>query len=216
MRRRKRLLVISNRYPCGPDDTASPFVYDFRRALERAGVEVDVVTPFYRTPADEYSYIDSSVHRFEWSDGDQVISQLPLYRPSSYVKIRRYFRFGYETASNLAQRKKFDAAFHAVFHQKTGRNVYVRFKGPQAAGFACFASPVQIALALKIQGVDRLSRESRQFQILAARSGRRPTVRPPQEKENARPGYGPVKASSVFQASLENQMVGVSPKYLVL
>ena len=36
MQSKKRLLIVTNRYPAGPDDIASPFVHDFRKALEAA------------------------------------------------------------------------------------------------------------------------------------------------------------------------------------
>nr|MBN2278405.1 glycosyltransferase [candidate division Zixibacteria bacterium] len=107
MEPRKRLLIITNRYPGGPDDAASPFVYDFRLALERVNIEVDIVTPYYRTYADNNDYLDEHVHLFPWSDGSRVISQLPLYNPVTFIKIRRYFRNGYRAALGLTQKKKY-------------------------------------------------------------------------------------------------------------
>jgi len=104
----KRLLIITNRYPAGPDDVASPFVHDFRTTLETAGVEVDVVTPYYQAYQNDAAYIDDSVHAFPWSDGSTVISQLPLYHPASLLKIKRYFRCGYDAAANLIEKKKYD------------------------------------------------------------------------------------------------------------
>ena len=104
-----RLLLISNRYPAGPNDTASPFVYDFRKALEQRGLEIDIVTPHYQSPRDDYRYIDDRVHRFQWSDGRKVISQLPLYDPLSLFKMRRYLRNGYKTAAELLDKRKYSA-----------------------------------------------------------------------------------------------------------
>ena len=104
-----RLLLISNRYPAGPNDTASPFVYDFRKALEQRGLEIDIVTPHYQSPRDDYRYIDDRVHRFQWSDGRKVISQLPLYNPLSLFKMRRYLRNGYKTAAELLDKQKYSA-----------------------------------------------------------------------------------------------------------
>jgi glycosyltransferase involved in cell wall biosynthesis len=109
MQQSKRLLIITNRYPRCPDDTASPFVYDFRRALERIGIDVQIVTPFYAPPVEDTSYIDSSVHIFDWSDGRHVISQLPLYRPSSLAKIRTFFRNGYRLAAGILESGAFDS-----------------------------------------------------------------------------------------------------------
>jgi len=105
----ERLLLITNRYPAGPNDTASPFVYDFRMALKRLGTDVDIVTPSYNSYSDESLYIDKSVHTFEWSDGRRVISQLPLYNPASYIKIRRYFLNGLKSGADLLERKNYDA-----------------------------------------------------------------------------------------------------------
>ena len=104
----KRLLIISNRYPVGPDDTASPFVYDFRRALENQDIIVDIATPYYTTVSDSREYIDESVHRFQWSDGSKVISQLPFYNPATFFKIRRFFKAGLETSEELLKRNSYD------------------------------------------------------------------------------------------------------------
>ncbi|MCX6829252.1 MAG: glycosyltransferase [candidate division Zixibacteria bacterium] len=104
-----RLLLISNRYPAGPNDTASPFVYDFRKALEQRGLEIDIVTPHYQSPRDDYRYIDDRVHPFQWSDGRKVISQLPLYNPLSLFKMRRYLRNGYKTAAKLLDKQEYSA-----------------------------------------------------------------------------------------------------------
>jgi len=105
----KRLLIISNRYPVGPDDTASPFVHDFRRALENIGIVVDIVTPFYKTMSENNDYLDDSVHRFRWSDGSQVISQLPLFRLSTFFKIRKFFKCGQLTAEELLKKNSYNA-----------------------------------------------------------------------------------------------------------
>lgn len=107
MQHQKRLLIITNRYPCDPDDVASPFVFDFRQALEQIGVGVDVVAPFYETYSGNRSYVDEHVHLFEWSDGRKVVSQLPLYHPATILKIRRYFRNGYNAARRLLDNKKY-------------------------------------------------------------------------------------------------------------
>jgi glycosyltransferase involved in cell wall biosynthesis len=105
----KHLLIISNRYPVGPDDTASPFVHDFRRALENIGIGVDIVTPFYKTMSENNDYLDDSVHRFRWSDGSRVISQLPLFRPSTFFKIRKFFKCGQLTGAELLKKNNYDA-----------------------------------------------------------------------------------------------------------
>ncbi|RKX32000.1 MAG: hypothetical protein DRP46_02095 [Candidatus Zixiibacteriota bacterium] len=108
MQSKKRLLIITNRYPAGPDDVASPFVHDFRKALEADNIQTDVVTPYYQSQYGGKDYIDDAVHVFRWSDGSRVISQLPLYHPASILKIKRYFQRGYETAAKLLNRNKYD------------------------------------------------------------------------------------------------------------
>jgi glycosyltransferase involved in cell wall biosynthesis len=105
---KKRLLIISNRYPAGIDDTASPFVYDFRKALEKYGIDLDIVTPYYKPSGADTSFLDGHVHPFEWSDGSKVISQLPLWNPSSFLKIKKYFDNGYQTAKELVEQKRYD------------------------------------------------------------------------------------------------------------
>jgi glycosyltransferase involved in cell wall biosynthesis len=109
MKPSNRLLLISNRYPAGPNDIASPFVYDFRQALEQRGLEIDIVTPYYRSLKDDCRYIDEKVHRFKWSDGRKVISQLPLYNPLSLFKIRHYLQNGYKAAAKLLDRQEYSA-----------------------------------------------------------------------------------------------------------
>jgi glycosyltransferase involved in cell wall biosynthesis len=104
----KRLLIISNRYPVGPDDTALPFVYDFRRALENLNIEVDIVTPYYESVLHDSSFLDEHVYRFRWSDGTKVISQLPLYRPSTFLKIRNFFKAGFLSGDELLSKNKYD------------------------------------------------------------------------------------------------------------
>jgi len=104
----KRLLIISNRYPVGPDDTASPFVYDFRRALDNLNIEVDVVTPYYESASHKENYLDEHVIRFRWSDGSKVISQLPLYNPSTFFKIRNFFKTGLKAGEDCFEKNRYD------------------------------------------------------------------------------------------------------------
>jgi glycosyltransferase involved in cell wall biosynthesis len=106
---RRKLLIITNRYPAGPNDFASPFVHDFRLALEKRRIDVRVITPYYESPRNDRRFIDEKVSQFPWSDGRLVISQLPLYSPTSYLKIFRYFRNGLRTAREAAKNHNFDA-----------------------------------------------------------------------------------------------------------
>lgn len=106
---KKRLLIITNRYPSGPYDIASPFVRDFHQAMRKQGIDIDVVTPYYRPFRNDTRYIDDSVHLFQWSDGDRVISQFPLYSPISYFKIIKYFQNGYRMAEEIIREQNFTA-----------------------------------------------------------------------------------------------------------
>jgi len=105
---RKKILIVTNRYPGGPDDVASPFVYDFRRALEQVEITVDIVTPYYEAYRNNNDYLDMNVHLFPWSDGTKVISHLSLYNPTTFFKIKRYFQNGYRMAEQLINRQKYD------------------------------------------------------------------------------------------------------------
>lgn len=105
----KKLLLISNRYPAGPDDIASPFVHNFHRALKALDIDVDVVTPHYEPRGDSRDFLDDSVHRFEFSDGRRSVSQMPRWAPSTYVSIMRYFVNGRILGENLILRKGYDA-----------------------------------------------------------------------------------------------------------
>ncbi len=105
----KKLLLITNRYPAGPNDLASPFVHDFHLALSKQGVKVEIITPYYLPFRNDSRYIGDSVHLFHWSDGSRVVSQLPLYSPSSYFKILRYFQKGIKTAEEMMSKGEFTA-----------------------------------------------------------------------------------------------------------
>ncbi len=104
----KRLMVISNRYPAGPDDIASPFVRDFHVALKNLDIEVDVITPHYASFGEGQEYINDDVHRFEFSDGRKFVSQMPRWALSTYISIMRYFVNGRISAENLMLRRGYD------------------------------------------------------------------------------------------------------------
>jgi glycosyltransferase involved in cell wall biosynthesis len=105
----KKLLIISNRYPTTVDDIASPFVRDFHLALKDNNIFVDIVTPYYKSPAGEIRYTDKTVHFYNWSDGSKVISQLPLYHPKTFLKINKYFKNGFLKADLLFEKNQYDA-----------------------------------------------------------------------------------------------------------
>jgi glycosyltransferase involved in cell wall biosynthesis len=130
MQPEKQLLIITNRYPSGPNDIASPFVHDFRLALNAMDIRTDIVTPYYKSRFAEADYLDEAVHRFPWSDGTKVISQLPFYKAGTFFKIRRYVRNGLLTASELVKAHHYEAIL-ALWAAPSG---YIAFKLSQKYG----------------------------------------------------------------------------------
>jgi len=120
---RKRLLIITNRYPSGPNDFASPFVHDLHSELKQKGVVVDIVSPYYEPFRNDTRYIDESVHLFKWSDGKKVLSQLPLHNPGTCLKIFNYFRNGYKKAEELIKTQDI-AAILALWTLPSGYIAY--------------------------------------------------------------------------------------------
>lgn len=86
-----RIAIVTNRYPVDAADTASPFVADFCRALERLGHQLHVVTPFYPPERPER---DPWVERFRWVDSDKVLGQLPLRTVSGLTTAFKAFTAG--------------------------------------------------------------------------------------------------------------------------
>ncbi|MEW6015246.1 MAG: glycosyltransferase [Candidatus Zixiibacteriota bacterium] len=162
---KKQLLIISNRYPAGPNDPASPFIYDFKRALVKRGIAVDVLTPYYEPYRNDVRYIDDTVHQFRWSDGKKVISQLSLYAPASWLKIWRYFHAGYKMARGLHKKQNYQAVLglwalpsgHLArrLHRKFGVPYAIWALGSDINSYA--AKPLAGGLILKaLKEADRL------------------------------------------------------------
>lgn len=101
----KRVLVITNRYPCDADDPASPFVPHYVQALQGCGVAVDVLTPRYthRPQCAEPDFI----HRFD-TGASSPVGSWNLASPASWVRLRRFVTAGHELGGQLCRRNSYD------------------------------------------------------------------------------------------------------------
>lgn len=101
----KRLLVITNRYPCDADDPASPFVPHFVDGLSRCGLDVDLLTPRYthRPPCREPEFI----HRFE-TGASSPVGSWNLASPASWIRLRKFVTAGHELGQLLCRAKRYD------------------------------------------------------------------------------------------------------------
>lgn len=98
-------MVITNRLPLSSDDPASPFVVDFLRSLQAADVEVEAFTPNIGKDSGE---IGLPVYRFAWGENERTLSELPLFKLSSWQKIRRYLRNGRDALLQHLESHKYD------------------------------------------------------------------------------------------------------------
>ena len=101
----KRVLVISNRYPCDADDPASPFVPHFVQALGSCGVSVDVLTPRY-THRPRCAEPDS-IHRFD-TGATSPVGSWNLASPASWIRLRRFVAAGHELGRQLCSTNRYD------------------------------------------------------------------------------------------------------------
>lgn len=101
----KRVLVITNRYPCDADDPASPFVPHFVQALSGCGVELDVLTPRYthRPRCIEPEFI----HRFE-TGASSPVGSWNLASPASWVRLRKFVTAGHQLGRQLCEMHRYD------------------------------------------------------------------------------------------------------------
>jgi glycosyltransferase involved in cell wall biosynthesis len=88
---RKRICLITNRYPAYADDVASPFVRDFHLDLKRRGMEVSVFTPYYETAGDDWP---EEVTRFRWAGGKKVVGALNPFNPRELLHILSFLKQG--------------------------------------------------------------------------------------------------------------------------
>ncbi len=101
----RRVLVITNRYPCDADDPASPFVPHFVGALSGCGVDVDVLTPRYthRPACTEPAF----VHRFE-TGASSPVGSWNLASPASWIRLRKFVRAGHDLGRQLCSSRRYD------------------------------------------------------------------------------------------------------------
>jgi glycosyltransferase involved in cell wall biosynthesis len=90
-----RLGIITNRYPAGPEDTASPFVKDFVLALRQRRIAVSVFTPRYF--ADRLDN-DPELFRFPWAGSAVPIGSLDYRLPHNWYKLANFLYHGRRAA----------------------------------------------------------------------------------------------------------------------
>jgi glycosyltransferase involved in cell wall biosynthesis len=89
-----RLLhIITNRFPAGPEDTASPFVRDFVSALSKNGVEVEVTSPRYSADTADGDP-GARINWLPWSGSKEVIGATNLFNPLDVLALARFLHAG--------------------------------------------------------------------------------------------------------------------------
>jgi glycosyltransferase involved in cell wall biosynthesis len=91
MPQKKRICLITNRYPAYADDVASPFVRDFHLGLQKRGVEVSVFTPCYETAGSDWL---EGIMRFRWAGGQKVVGALNPFNPRELLHILSFLKRG--------------------------------------------------------------------------------------------------------------------------
>lgn len=100
---KRKLCLITNRYPANPDDTASPFVRDFHLALIKRGVEVLVFTPAY---AARVLDTPDRVYRFGWAGGNRTVGELNLLSLPGLYQLFSFLREGKNSLFDLVARER--------------------------------------------------------------------------------------------------------------
>ncbi|GAB4325244.1 MAG: hypothetical protein Kow0074_18790 [Candidatus Zixiibacteriota bacterium] len=100
-----RLLLITNRYPAGPDDPASPFVPHFVDALVEAGISVDVLTPDYGFREQANGVIQ--IHRFP-TGATVPIGSWNYLSPFSWLRLERFVSNGVAAGRDLCASNHYD------------------------------------------------------------------------------------------------------------
>jgi len=94
-----KLGIITNRYPSGREDTASPFVRDFVASLRERGIRVSVFTPEYIVDKPDN---DPEVFRFPWFGSAVPIGSLDYRSPGSWFKLVNFLYNGRRAAIPFA------------------------------------------------------------------------------------------------------------------
>jgi len=94
-----RLGIVTNRYPVGPNDTASPFVKDFVSALRERKTSVSIFTPAYLIDKIDD---DPEVFRFPWAGSAVPIGSLDFRSPVNWYKLANFLYCGRKAAVPFA------------------------------------------------------------------------------------------------------------------
>lgn len=94
-----KLGIVTNRYPSGPNDTASPFVRDFVSALRERGIAVSILTPEYVVDRPDS---DPEVFRFPWYGSAVPIGSLDYRIPGNWFKLANFVYNGRRAATPFA------------------------------------------------------------------------------------------------------------------
>lgn len=88
---KKRICLITNRYPAYADDVASPFVRDFHLGLKKREVEASVFTPYYETAGSDWL---KGITRFRWAGGRKVVGALNPFNFRELLHILSFLKQG--------------------------------------------------------------------------------------------------------------------------
>lgn len=136
-----RLLLITNRYPVDADDSASPFVPHYVKAVTAHGVEIDVLTPSYapsnRSPSDgsRFSTNDPApgVRVFRFATGATTpVGSWNLVDPRSWLRLAQFIRNGQKVGERLCSQNAYDhvLALWALPSGHFAQNLSRRFRIP--------------------------------------------------------------------------------------
>lgn len=100
-----RICLVTNRYPAYTGDTASPFVGDFHRALQKRGIETFVFTPEYGVPV---VAVEPTVYRFHWAGSSVPVGSLNYLNPVNIYRLIDFIRQGQNQLLYFLQKNRID------------------------------------------------------------------------------------------------------------